>query len=75
VGFGRALRRLRDERGLTQEELAQAAGLHRNYASSAERGERNVSLLNIAKLAMALGVRPDELLHLAEQLMPSRRSP
>lgn len=65
---------MRDERGLTQEELAQAAGLHRNYASSAERGERNVSLINIAKLADALGVRPGELLSLAEELAPRKTS-
>jgi len=54
--FGRRLRELRKERGLSQEELAFRAGLHRTYVSSAERGERNVALINIERLANALGV-------------------
>jgi transcriptional regulator with XRE-family HTH domain len=57
VRFGRRLRQLREQRGLSQEELAFRAGLHRTYVSSAERGQRNVSLVNIEKLALALGVR------------------
>lgn len=61
VRFGRKLRSLREERGLSQEELAFRAGLHRTYVSSAERGERNVSLVNLDKLASALEV---ELSHL-----------
>jgi transcriptional regulator with XRE-family HTH domain len=56
VRFGRRLRDLRKERGLSQEELAFRAGLHRTYVSSAERGERNVALINIERLATALGV-------------------
>jgi len=56
VRFGRRLRELRKERGLSQEELAFRAGLHRTYVSSAERGERNVALINIERLANALGV-------------------
>ena len=56
VLFGRRLRELRKERGLSQEELAFRAGLHRTYVSSAERGERNVALINIERLARALGV-------------------
>ena len=54
--FGRRLRELRRERGLSQEELTFRAGLHRTYVSSAERGERNVALINIERLARALEI-------------------
>jgi transcriptional regulator with XRE-family HTH domain len=59
--FGSALRKLRDERGYSQEELAERAGLHRNYVGGVERGERNVALENIVKLAKALSVSPRDL--------------
>jgi transcriptional regulator with XRE-family HTH domain len=52
------IRRLRKSTGLSQEELADRAGLHRTYISSIERCERNVSLENIFVLAVALGVEP-----------------
>ena len=59
--FGTRLRQLRDERGYYQEELAERAGLHRNYVGGVERGERNVALENIVKLAKALSIPPSEL--------------
>lgn len=59
--FGIALRALREERGYSQEELAERAGLHRNYVGSVERGERNVALENIVKLAGALSIRTKDL--------------
>ncbi|MBI2770217.1 MAG: helix-turn-helix transcriptional regulator [Burkholderiales bacterium] len=56
------MRGLREERKLTQESLAERADLHTNYVSSVERGERNVSLYNICRIAFALGVSPSELM-------------
>ena len=54
--FGRRLRGIRKERGLSQEELAFRAGVHRTYVSSAERGQRNVGLVNVERLAQALDI-------------------
>lgn len=59
--FGQRLRDRRLELGLSQEALAEAAGLHRNYVGSVERGERNIALVNILRIAGALGVDPAEL--------------
>ena len=58
------IKRIRKEAGLSQEELADRAGLHRTYISSIERRERNVSLENIFLLAKALGVEPEDLVRI-----------
>lgn len=55
VLFGHRLREIRTKQGTTQESLAEAAGLDRTYVSKIERGERNVSLDIVARLAAALG--------------------
>lgn len=59
--FGRAIRRRRRELDLSQEELAEKSGLHRNYISGIETGERNPSLKNIVKLAAALDISVSDL--------------
>ena len=60
--FGARVRALRVACGLSQEDLAQKAGLHRTYVGGIERGERNISLVNIEKLAAALDVTLDFLM-------------
>ena len=59
--FGDRLRELRTERNLSQERLAELAGLDRNYIGQIERAERNVALVNIVRIAQALEVEPGEL--------------
>jgi len=62
VRFGQKLRKVREKQGISQEKLAELAGLHRTYVSSVERGQRNISLVNIEKLAVALGVPMGKLM-------------
>lgn len=59
--FGERLRELRTERELSQERLAELAGLDRNYIGQIERAERNVALVNIVRIAKALGLEPGAL--------------
>ena len=65
--FGDAVRTRREELKLTQEELADRAGIHRTYLSDVERGSRNLSLVNIEKLAQALSLSMSELFTVVER--------
>lgn len=58
--FGCKVREARKQKGLAQETLALMCGLDRTYIGGVERGERNISLINIYKIATALGVSPKE---------------
>lgn len=60
--FGQNVRRLRVERGLSQEQLADKAGLHRTYIGMIERAEKNITLCNMEKVAVALGVSVSSLI-------------
>jgi transcriptional regulator with XRE-family HTH domain len=61
--FGNRVRELRKQKQFSQESLALACDLDRTYIGGVERGERNISLVNIHKLAVALGVPVKELFH------------
>lgn len=61
IRFGRAIRRIREEPGINQEEAAERCGLHRTYYSGIERGVRNVSLVNIEKIGRGLGTSVSRL--------------
>ena len=69
LAYGRALRELRHECGISQERLAHLSGLDRTYVSGIERGERNPSLTNILKLVDALDISLSELAIRAKGLM------
>jgi transcriptional regulator with XRE-family HTH domain len=61
VRFGKKLRSIRKKVGISQEELGFRAGIHRTYVGAIERGEQNVSIENVYKLAKALKVSEKEL--------------
>lgn len=61
IRFGRNVQRIRKERNISQEKLAELAGLHRTYIGMIERAEKNITLCNIEKIALALRVRISEL--------------
>ena len=64
--IGMNIRTLRRKKGISQEELALRSSLHRTYVGAVERGERNISALNIEKIAEALDVCPSKLLEADE---------
>lgn len=72
--FGRRVRELRAARGWSQEGFALECGLHRTYVSGVERGERNISLVNIEKLAVTLGVPISDLFPAARRVASRRTS-
>lgn len=61
VRFGKNVQRIRKERNISQEKLAEFAGLHRTYIGMIERAEKNITLCNIEKVANALGVKISDL--------------
>jgi transcriptional regulator with XRE-family HTH domain len=61
IAFGARIKALRENLGFSQERLAELASLHRTYIGGVERGERNVSLINIWRIAEALGINPSAL--------------
>ena len=66
-GFGIAIRDLRTKAGLSQEQLAAKAGLNRTYVGDVERGERNIAVVNMQKLAKALGARLSDVVREMEK--------
>jgi transcriptional regulator with XRE-family HTH domain len=66
VALGQAVRKLREERGVSQEVFATQVGVHRTYMGSVERGERNVTLLNVLRIAAALDITAADLLSRAD---------
>lgn len=69
--LGENLRRYRQSRGLSQEALADVLGVHRTYMGGVERGERNLTLRSLERIADSLGVKPLDLLRAPRR--PSRR--
>ena len=62
LNVGKNLRRLRNQLGVSQDEFADMAGLHRTYIGAVERGERNITLSTLQRIATALKAEPKELL-------------
>lgn len=70
--LGRVVRRLRTEQGLSQENFAFEAGIHRTFMGMIERGQRNVTLSTIFRLAAGLGITATELTRLLEAELAQR---
>jgi len=68
VAFGKAVRKRREAVGVSQERLAELAGVHRTYVGDVERGERNIALINMQRIARALGLKLSKLIRDAESL-------
>lgn len=61
IRLGNTIKKLREKKGISQEALAEEAGIHRTYMGRVERGKQNISLLNIIKIAEGLGIHPSVL--------------
>ncbi|HPN38449.1 MAG TPA: helix-turn-helix transcriptional regulator [Melioribacteraceae bacterium] len=61
INFGKKIKSERLKQGVSQEKLAELSGLHRTYIGMIERAEKNITLLNIEKIALALGIEIREL--------------
>jgi transcriptional regulator with XRE-family HTH domain len=72
--FGDALREIRKEHGISQEQLALDSGLDRTYVSLIERGVQSPTIRSVSKLASVLGVKPSEIILRMETMMPKERS-
>lgn len=66
IKFGRAIRQIRNDKQISQEEFADMCGMHRSYMSDVELGKRNISLENIEKIATCLGMTISQLFEIAE---------
>jgi transcriptional regulator with XRE-family HTH domain len=64
--LGSAIRKMRQELDYSQEAFAHQCGVHRTYMGAIERGERNISLMNIIRVSNALNMKPSKLLELAK---------
>ncbi len=62
IRVGRNIRRMRQERGMSQEDFADVMGVHRTFMGAVERGERNLTLRTLERLAAKLKVKPEDLL-------------
>lgn len=62
ITLGNTIKKLREKKGISQEALAEEAGIHRTYMGRVERGKQNISILNIVKVAKALEIHPSALL-------------
>jgi transcriptional regulator with XRE-family HTH domain len=67
AAFGRAVRRAREVRKISQEKLAELSDINRTYMGDVERGERNLALKNMSKIASALGMRLSQLIRAMEE--------
>lgn len=69
TAFGAAVRRYRKERGLSQEAFADECGIDRSYMGGVERGERNIALVNVARIVATLGMQPSEFFKALDEPM------
>lgn len=72
--FGASIKAIRNEKGLSQENLSENSGLHRTYIASVETGQRNVSLCTIQSLAMGLGIEISDIFLRVESQDDERRT-